>query len=162
MKALHGKKKKTGGIDWMEKRRKARKVFDRIKGPISEKLFGKDLTKEIHKRDRDFDAWFTSQNHSDRLIKYHSVDDQFRKAGYDLMRATKVLEHILGKFDEAYGQKDVHDFAPAFFGDDGEFSMRHLNSQIEQFFSLAAKINLDPPQNGVKDITPHPVGEIEG
>lgn len=161
MKALPGKKKRAGGIDWMEKRRKARKVFDRIKGPISEKLFGKDLTKAIHQRDRDFESWFTSRNYCERLEKKWSVDAQAREAGYHLMRATKVLEHILSQFDEVYGAKEVHDFEPAFFGGAGESAKLYLERQIERFHGLMAKIDLEPPQRDVKDITPKATGELE-
>lgn len=162
MKALPGKNKMAGGIDWMEKRRKARKVFDRIKGPISSKLHGEDLTRAIHQRNRDFESWFTSQNHCERLSKKWSVDAQAREAGYHLMRATKVLEYILGQFDEAYGAKEVHDFEPAFLGDiSGVLAENELKRQIERFHGLMAKIDLEPPQRDVKDITPKAAGELE-
>ena len=161
MKALAGKKKRAGGIDWMEKRRKARKVFDRIKAPISSKLRGNDLTRAIHQRDRDFESWFTSRNYCERLENKWSVDAQAREAGYHLMRATKEFEHILGQFDEVYGAKEVHDFGPAFFGDAGESAKLYLERQIERFHKLMAMIDLEPPQRDVKDITPKATGELE-
>ncbi len=162
MKALPGKKKKAGGIDWMEKRRKARKVFDRIKAPISSKLRGNDLTRAIHQRDRDFESWFTSRNYCERLEKNHSVDAHCRFVGYELMRATKELEHILGQFDEVYGAKEVHDFWPFFLGDNsGVLAENSLKREIERFHKLMARIDLDPPQRDVKDITPKATGELE-